>query len=183
MPASPSQFNSSEAPLQLLLFVDGRPSSWEQLRQVLAYLKEKNNEVDWDLKTIKVSEKPYLVEHFKLVATPALIKIHPEPQQTLAGSYIVEQLARCWPRWRRSVEDCTEKTSEPNPLEKTASSDRSLGSIANSAQVIQLSDEIFQLKQEKEELQELLRFKERLISMLAHEIRNPLTATSMAIDT
>ena len=183
MPASPSPFKSSEAPLQLLLFVDGRPDSWEQLRQVRQYLKDKNNEVDWELEAIEVGEKPYLVEHFKLVATPALVKIHPEPQQTLTGSDVVEQLARCWPRWRRSVEDYIRQRTQANSRSLRDGSEHSLGSIANSAQVIQLSDEIFQLKQEKEALEEQLRFKERLISMLAHEIRNPLTATAMAIDT
>ncbi len=183
MPASPSPFKSSEAPLQLLLFVDGRPDSWEQLRQVRQYLKEKNHEVDWELEAIEVGEKPYLVEHFKLVATPALVKIHPEPQQTLTGSDVVEQLARCWPRWRRSVEDYIRQRTQANSRSLGDGSEHSLGSIANSAQVIQLSDEIFQLKQEKEALEEQLRFKERLISMLAHEIRNPLTATAMAIDT
>ena len=183
MPASPSPFKSSEAPLQLLLFVDGRPDSWEQLRQVRQYLKDKNNEVDWELEAIEVGEKPYLVEHFKLVATPALVKIHPEPQQTLTGSDVVEQLARCWPRWRRSVEDYIRQRTQANSRSLGDGSEHSLGSIANSAQVIQLSDEIFQLKQEKEALEEQLRFKERLISMLAHEIRNPLTATAMAIDT
>lgn len=183
MPASPSPFKSSEAPLQLLLFVDGRPDSWEQLRQVRQYLKDKNNEVDWELEAIEVGEKPYLVEHFKLVATPALVKIHPEPQQTLTGSDVVEQLARCWPRWRRSVEDYIRQRTQANSRSLGEGSEHSLGSIANSAQVIQLSDEIFQLKQEKEALEEQLRFKDRLISMLAHEIRNPLTATAMAIDT
>ena len=183
MPASPSPFKSSEAPLQLLLFVDGRPDSWEQLRQVRQYLKEKNHEVDWELEAIEVGEKPYLVEHFKLVATPALVKIHPEPQQTLTGSDVVEQLARCWPRWRRSVEDYIRQRTQANSRSLGDGSEHSLGSIANSAQVIQLSDEIFQLKQEKEALEEQLRFKDRLISMLAHEIRNPLTATAMAIDT
>jgi two-component system clock-associated histidine kinase SasA len=49
--------------------------------------------------------------------------------------------------------------------------------------VLQLSDEIFRLNQEKEELREQLRFKDRLISMLAHDLRNPLTATAIALET
>ncbi|MDY6940372.1 MAG: histidine kinase [Cyanobacteriota bacterium] len=182
MPTSPEPFKPSEAPLQLLLFVDRRPSSWEQLRQVREYLKEKHHEVDWELEAVEVGDKPYLVEHFKLVATPALVKIHPEPQQTLTGSDLVEQLTQYWPRWKHSVENYLKQARASSPS-ATDASENPRSSIASSAQIIQLSDEIFQLKQEKEALQEQLRFNERLISMLAHEIRNPLTATSMAIDT
>jgi len=49
-------------------------------------------------------EQPYLAEHFKLVATPALIKIYPEPCQTLAGSNLIAQLKNWWPRWQHTVE-------------------------------------------------------------------------------
>ena len=94
MPASGLQPNPSNAALQLLLFVDRRPSSWEQLRDVRRYLREAPMDFDYDLEVIEVGDKPYLAEHFKLIATPALIKIHPKPQQTLAGSNLVAQLDR-----------------------------------------------------------------------------------------
>ena len=48
---------------------------------------------------------------------------------------------------------------------------------------MKLSDEIFRLNQAKEELEAQLRFKERIIAMMAHDLRNPLTAASIAIET
>ena len=39
---------------------------------------------------------------------------------------------------------------------------------------MQLSDQMFQLRQENEALQDQLRFKDRMIAMLAHDLRNPL---------
>jgi two-component system clock-associated histidine kinase SasA len=56
-------------------------------------------------------------------------------------------------------------------------------SIASSVERIRLSDEIFRLKQENRELLKQLRFKDRVISMLAHDLRNPLSAASMALET
>ncbi|MFO5439453.1 MAG: histidine kinase, partial [Dolichospermum sp.] len=40
MQVSQDQPIYSEAPLQLLLFVDGRPKSRQQVQQIRAYLKE-----------------------------------------------------------------------------------------------------------------------------------------------
>jgi two-component system clock-associated histidine kinase SasA len=48
---------------------------------------------------------------------------------------------------------------------------------------MKLSDEIFRLNQAKEELEAQLRFKDRIIAMMAHDLRNPLTAASIAIET
>jgi two-component system clock-associated histidine kinase SasA len=59
----------------------------------------------------------------------------------------------------------------------------SINSIARAAEMMELSDEIFQLKQEQELLLQQLRFKDRIIAMLAHDLRNPLTAASLAIET
>lgn len=183
MPASEPQPNPSGAALQLLLFVDRRPSSWEQLRNVRRYLQEAHSDFDYNLEVIEVGDKPYLAEHFKLIATPALIKIHPKPQQTLAGSNLVAQLDHNWQRWQRSVKEHLAKPSTAIETEEASPPESSIGFVANSSQLMKLSDEIFRLQRENEELQEQLRFKERLISILAHELRNPLTAASLAIDT
>jgi two-component system clock-associated histidine kinase SasA len=183
MVANPDKVNNSEAPLQLLLFVDKRPSSREQIRQIRRYLQDAKTDCPFELEIVDVGEQPYLAEHFKLIATPALLKIHPEPKQTLAGSNLVAQLHNCWGRWQRSAADyllelnAKTETSEPPP------SDICISSIAYSAEVMRLSDEIFRLQQENEELLEQLRFKDRLIAMLAHELRNPLTAASLALET
>lgn len=176
-----------EAPLQLLLFVDGRPKSRQQVQRIRAYLKELQAEYSFELQTIDVGQQPYLAEHFKLVATPALIKIHPEPQQVLAGSNIIAQLKNWWPRWQATVdahlklqEDLQEQIDD---TVRATSPKSTIRSVAVSAELIRLSDEIFRLKQEKDNLQEQLQFKDRVIAMLAHDLRNPLTAAAIAIET
>ncbi|MEM6751620.1 MAG: histidine kinase, partial [Cyanobacteria bacterium P01_C01_bin.38] len=58
-----------------------------------------------------------------------------------------------------------------------------LNSLAISSEIIELTDEVFRLKQEKQQLQEQLQFKDRVIGMLVHDLRNPLTAAIIAIDT
>jgi two-component system, OmpR family, clock-associated histidine kinase SasA len=174
---------SSEASLRLLLFVDKRPNSSENIRQIRNYLKVLREQYAFDLQVVDVGEQPHLAEHFKLVATPSLIKIHPEPRQILAGSNLVAQLENWWTRWQRSAEKY-EATLQPSSNGDGADPTKAvISSITYSAELIRLSDEIFRLQQEKEELREQLRFKDRLIAMLAHDLRNPLTATSIALET
>ena len=203
-----------ETPLQLLLFIDKRPSLRERIRQVRDALKDLRASYAFDLEVIDVSEQPYLAEHFRLVATPALIKLHPEPRQMLAGSDLVAQLQHWWPYWQRSVETYLVNASHQQPLSEnlatlkaaaiadgaaaalTDASDTNvimgspksplpdtLGTIARSAELIQLTDDVFRLKQEKAELEHQLRFKDEILSMLAHDLRNPLTAASIAMET
>jgi len=188
MQVSQDQPIYSEAPLQLLLFVDGRPKSRQQVLRIRAFLKELQAEYKFELQIVDVGEQPYLAEHFKLVATPALIKIRPDPRQILAGSNIIAQLKTWWPRWQAVIAEAYLKLE--NDLQETiddnayvASSKTSISSVAVSAELIQLSDEIFRLKQEKEKLQEQIQFKDRVIAMLAHDLRNPLTATAIALET
>lgn len=179
VPPSPN----AEAPLQLLLFVDKRPNSREQIRQIRSYLKELDAHFDYDLQVIDVSEQPYLVEHFKLVVTPALIKIHPEPRQTLTGNNLVLQIGYCWPRWQRSVEEyLATRQAQATPLEAVPDPPY-VPSNVNAAELMRLSDEIFRLKQQQEELREQLQFKDQIIAMLAHDLRNPLTAAAIAVET
>ncbi|MCW5316362.1 histidine kinase [Nostoc sp. KVJ3] len=187
MQVSQDQPIYSEAPLQLLLFVDGRPKSRQQVQRIRAYLKELQAEYSFELQTIDVGQQPYLAEHFKLVATPALVKIHPEPQQVLAGSNIITQLKNWWPRWQVAVdaylklqEDLQESMDDNG---RATSPKSTIHSVAVSSELIRLSDEIFRLKQEKDNLQEQLQFKDRVIAMLAHDLRNPLTAAAIAMET
>jgi two-component system clock-associated histidine kinase SasA len=234
MQALPEKHPNPEMPLQLLLFVDRRPSSREQIRQVRSTLEELRVTYAFELQVIDVGEQPYLAEHFKLIATPALVKIYPEPRQTLAGSNLIPQLKRWWQHWRRAAEEQQELSNTPSPpamletleaiadwdaatpkggaevvadrpalvsLEEAITSlprsptpaiDRTaepaevrtaIGAIARSAELMRLSDEIFRLKQEKEELEHQLKFKDQIIAMLAHDLRNPLTAVSIALET
>lgn len=173
--------HATEVPLQLLLFVDKRPTSTDQIQQIHTCLKTLPTNYAWNLQTIDVGEQPYLAEHFKLIATPALIKIYPDPQHTLAGGNLLAQLQIWWPRWQQSVEAYLKnlKTRSPEIEPDQAASN----SFSHSAEFIQLTDEIFRLKQEQEALREQLQFKDRIISMLAHDLRNPLTAASIALET
>jgi two-component system, OmpR family, clock-associated histidine kinase SasA len=160
----------TEGSLQLLLFVDKRSSSIEQLRQVQDYLDTLRPSCVFDLQIIDIEDQPYLAEYFKLIATPALIKVYPEPRHILAGNNLVVQLTECWPRW-----------VEMMPTAKLSSS--VTPSLAHSVEVMKLRDEVFQLNQLNEELQEQVRFKDRIIAMLAHDLRNPLTAVAIALET
>lgn len=104
MQVSSEQHPSSEVSLQLLLFVDDRPSSRQRIQQIRCYLEELQADYPFELQIVDVGEQPYLAEHFKLVATPALIKIYPEPRQTLAGSNLIGQLKNWWSHWQHAVE-------------------------------------------------------------------------------
>ncbi len=169
---------SPEVPLQLLLFVDQRPSSQDRIRRIRDFLEELKTQNEFELQIIDVGKQPYLAEHFKLMATPTLIKIHPEPRQVLAGSDLVAQLEHWWLRWKQTTE-----LFELNEQNSGAPATHAANSVAHVAELIQLSDQIFNLQQEKELLQQQLQFKDRIIEILAHDLRSPLTATSLAMET
>lgn len=183
MEALPNPPTNSKAPLQLLLFVDKRPGSSEKIRQIRACLRTLGEQDPFDLQVIDVGDQPHLAEHFKLVATPALIKYFPEPHHILAGSDIVAQIDRCWQRWQQSAKAYADQLRhQPQPSPEAIRRQTS-DSIAHLTEITKLSDEIFQLQQQKAELEQQLQFKDRLIAMLAHDLRNPLTAVSIALET
>jgi two-component system clock-associated histidine kinase SasA len=166
----------SDALLQLLLFVDKRATAKEQIHRISQYLETLEPQCDFELHVVEVAEQPYLVEHYKLVATPALVKIRPEPRHILAGSNLVSQLEESWPYWQHSLSTHDVLAEERSiPVEKT--------SFADAAQLMQLADDMFRLRQENEALQDQLKFKDRMIAMLAHDLRNPLTAAAIALET
>ena len=174
---------NSPAPvlLQFLLFVDDRPHSQENVQQIQAYLKELKTDYPFELQVIEITEQPHLVEHFRLVATPSLIKISPPPRQTLTGSNIVNQLKKWWPHWEQAI---AEQLFERSKLEEaTTIISNNPVSFSDSAESMRLCDEIFRLKQEKEELLEQVKFKDQILAMLAHDLRSPLTAATIAVDT
>ena len=187
---------SDKPSLQLLLFVDRRPGTREQVRQLRVFLQDLQQSTPFDLKVIDVIEHPYLAERFRIVATPSLVKIAPEPKQTLAGVNLVSQLQLWWPRWESSTGNLpssdlfsqAEQSSEssgPDIEEGFLRNVRldDVGDVAQHAELIKLSDEVFRLRQEQEDLASQLRFRDQIISMLAHDIRNPLTAASIAVET
>jgi two-component system, OmpR family, clock-associated histidine kinase SasA len=165
--------------LQLLLFIDDRPNSQENTQAIQNYLQNLREKYDFGLQIVEISKQPHLVEHFRLVATPALVKIHPAPKQTLAGGDIIAQIENWWLYWldsTRSEPDAVENDPKPelNPLNNN---------FNYSAEILRLSDELFRLQKEKEELQEQLSFKDRVLAMLVHDLRSPLTAASLSVET
>lgn len=172
---SPSPDNS----LQLLLFVDQRPASRDHIRQIRSLLAELSQSDPYELQIVDVAEQPYLAEHFRLITTPALIKIAPEPRQMLAGSDLMSQLRSSWVRWKQElppVAIAPPPPDAPQPIPQPQS-------LNTATELLSLTEEIFRLKQEKEELQARVVFKDQLIAMLAHDLRNPLTAASIAMET
>lgn len=209
MEASAPVLPEANGSVKLLLFIDKRPNSTEQVRTIRAQIKalcadgaeKKDAEtkdvletgstpaLPNDLEIIDVTNQPYLAEHFKLVATPALIRVFADKHQILAGSDITTQLVHWWPRWQKEAELYQQRA------EKVASNGKSNGhsavtasaitvdAVAQSTEILRLSDEIFRLNQEREALISQLSFKDRIISMMAHDLRNPLTAASIALET
>jgi two-component system clock-associated histidine kinase SasA len=203
-----------EMPLQLLLFVDKRPSSKDRMQQIRTALQTLREGYPFELQIVDVGEQPYLAEHFRLVATPALIKLHPEPRQTLTGNDLIAQLQYWWIDWQRSAEEFCRIANRPpvKPIEVQLNQlqtvdgtaaivpettpqetaivqpaptipSTNINSINQSSQWLQLSDEVFRLQREKAELEHQLKFKDQIISMLAHDLRNPLTAAAIAVET
>lgn len=166
--------------IQLLLFVDDHRSSKDVIQKIEDHLCSLPSNYPYQLQVIDIYEQPHLVEHFRLVATPSLVKIFPEPKHTLAGSNIVDQLNKWWGRWQSSLQELQEQP----PREDIPNNGKStLGSVGYSSEMIKLSDDVFRLQKEKEELIEQIRFKDQVLAMLAHDLRSPLTAASLALET
>ena len=176
-----------QEPFKLLLFIDKRPNSTEQVRRIRSQLKALPGSEQVSLDIIDVTNQPYLAEHFKLVATPALIRVVTDKHQILAGTDIAKQLAHWWPRWQQSApgkgQDGRSPASQSPDGNSFEDSGMTVDAVAQSTEILRLSDEIFRLKQDKEALTSQVAFKDRIIAMMAHDLRNPLTAASIALET
>ena len=171
--------NVRESLLQLLLFVDQRSSSDERIKEIQAYLESLQSDLTFQLDLVEIEKQPYLLESLKLVATPALVKIAPAPRQTIAGTNILQQLKKWWPKWKAQIELLEqEEAKRSTNLELD-----SVGLEIDRVKDVELSDEIFSLKRENADLAAQLKFKDRILFMLAHDLRTPLTAASMAVET
>ena len=172
--------------LKLLFFIDDRTTSRENIKSIQTYLASLKAQVDFELNIIETKKQPHLVEYFKLVATPALVKIAPSPKQILAGTDLVAQLEEWLPKWQNSLEKTQEILEvSPNNFDNVIEEKSFLNDddLAYSEQSLLLSDKIFSLQKESEELKEQLHFKDQIFAMLAHDLRSPLTAASLAIET
>ncbi len=166
--------------IQLLLFVDERSQSTLQYQEIIKYFDEHRLVGGQDLfalEIIDVGEYPDLAEYFKLQATPTLIKVTPVPKQVFAGSNLVNDLADWWPEWVSKLQ------TEQLVFDSQAVEQVPVLNISQISKMIQLSDEVFKLRQQQEELSQQLHFKDQVINMLAHDLRNPLTAAALALDT
>lgn len=175
--------NTAQIPIKLLLFIDKRPSSGEYAQQLRNHLKHVNGGQAFSLDIVDVSEQPYLVEHFRLIATPALVKFSPGKQQVITGSDIFSQLDHCWPHWQKELELTQKVQAQENGSSYEPGSSMGRSELSHSVEIMRLSDEIFRLQQDKEDLVAQLQFKNQIVAMLAHDLRNPLTAASIAVET
>jgi two-component system, OmpR family, clock-associated histidine kinase SasA len=183
--------SNSPASLQLLLFLDERMASHVQNQEICDKLSNLDRERSFELQIVDVSKQPDLAEHYRVIATPALVKLYPPPRQILAGSNLLDQIDNWWERWQGDIANVGEDfssnygrypdISDPveRPKERVILND-SIGYVSN---LIKLTDEVFTLKQEKEELLDRLKFQDRAIAILAHDLRNPLTAAALAVET
>jgi two-component system clock-associated histidine kinase SasA len=181
MEASQDLFDRPNPPLQFLLFIDNRPRTKGQVQEVQSVLESLAGNCGFQLEVINVTEQPHLTEHYKLIATPALIRLQPTPQQVLAGTDLAAQIEHWWPRWQSLLEE--QQEDHADVLESGVPVAGDPLSVDASVQMLQLSDEVFRLHREKEDLKAQLHFQDRIIAILAHDLRNPLTAASLAIDT
>lgn len=173
----------NQRPVELILFVKHRARADKQvglIRQALLELTEENK---FGLKVVQVSAQPPLVEHFKLVAVPALVKAHPSPAQVLMGGDFARQLRYWWPRWQTAMQEAAAQSQAQAPADRQPEPESFELAVGVSEQVFYLSDEVFRLKQENEALGEQLRFRDRIIAILAHDLRSPLTTAILGIET
>ena len=181
MSTSPRLGHSASLALQLLLFVDERPNSHVHIKEIQGYLHSLTTDLPFELQIIEIAQHPHLVEHFRLVATPALVKVAPVPHQTFAGSNIVNQLKKWWPRWEKAIAEQEHQLRHREDLAPVCSLE--LSSVDYSGEVMKMADEVFRLKKEQEALLEQVRFKDQVLAMLAHDLRSPRTAAAIAVDT
>jgi two-component system clock-associated histidine kinase SasA len=170
----PDHNPDSSVCLKLLLFVEERSRSRSYIESIQQYLQNQKSDYPISIETLEVAEQPHLLEHFRLVATPSLVRIFPEPRSTLSGTNLIAQLKNCWFYWQQELQQAQQDQDQYG---------YALDSHESSAECIRLRDEVFQLKKENEALQEQLQFKDQVLAMLAHDLRSPLTAASIAIET
>jgi two-component system, OmpR family, clock-associated histidine kinase SasA len=185
----PSTTNSPRS-LQLLLFLDERMTSYIQNQEIRDKLAILNAQDAFELQVVDVGKQPDLAEHYRVIATPALLKLYPTPRQILAGSNLIDQIDNWWERWQEELvsgsDDILTNYGEsvnsvaPAPRTQQLQLSDSLGYVSK---MIKLTDEIFTLKQEKEQLLDRLKLQDRAMSVLAHDLRNPLTAAALALGT
>ena len=167
--------NSAEAndrrQLKLLLVASRHHLSRRDIRSLIEYLEGEDCGFTISLELSDPTKNPELLEFYKLVAIPALIKLEPSPKQIFAGSSIIEQIKTWLPRWKHEGRikgtgiSLRAKTIESNQTQKE----------------LLLEDDLLVLRQENETLTKKIHSQESLLRMVAHELRTPLTAAGLAL--
>ena len=166
--AAPS---AAAPPLKLLLIAANHHLANPDLRQLLAFLEREDCGYRVSIEIVDPGHRPELLELYRLVATPALVKLDPPPRQVFAGSTLSMQLRSWLPRWKQ-MEVVSSLGLSLRPAEIDGS---------RSQREVQLEDQLLVMRQENETLIERLGVQERLLRMVAHELRTPLTAAKLAL--
>ncbi len=157
--------------LKLLLVASRHHLSRSDIRLSIEYLEREDYGFNVTLDFSDPSENPELLELYRLVALPALIKLEPSPRQVFAGSSIFEQVKTWIPRWQH---DGLSNSIGISLRGKTIESDQTQKELL-------LEDDLLVLRQENETLTKKIHSQESLLRMVAHELRTPLTAAGLAL--
>ena len=87
--------------LNLLLVAARNHLSGQDLRSLVQFLEREDLGFEVTLQVADPAQQPELLELHRLVVTPALIKLSPNPKQVFAGSNILQQLKGWVPRWKQ----------------------------------------------------------------------------------
>jgi two-component system, OmpR family, clock-associated histidine kinase SasA len=187
---STDRYPPSNSPklLQLLLFLDERMTSYVYNQEIRDKLASLNVEDSFELQVVDVGKQPDLAEYYRVIATPALLKLYPQPRQVLAGSNLIDQIDNWWERWQEELSSANNYLFDLNDKSASLAHQPPKQSLLSDShgyvsKLIKLTDEIFTLKQEKAELLDRLKLQDRAMSVLAHDLRNPLTAAALALGT
>ena len=157
--------------LSLLLVAGRHHLSSRDLRELVEFLQNEDCGFDVSLQISDPSQQPELLELHRLVVTPSLVKLQPQPKQVFAGSSIYQQLRGWLPRWQQDeVVSGLGLSLKPTELDGS-----------RTQRELQLEDQLLVLRQENETLIDRLQAQERLLRMVAHEVRTPLTAATLAV--
>ncbi len=167
--------NSAEATdrrqLKLLLVASRQHLSRRDISSLIQYLEKEDCGFNVTLDFSDPSDNPELLELYRLVALPALIKLEPSPKQIFAGSSIFDQIKTWVPRWQH---EGLFNRKGLNLRAKTLESDQTQKELL-------LEDDLLVLRQENETLTKKIHSQESLLRMVAHELRTPLTAAGLAL--
>ncbi len=141
------------------------------LRSLIQFLEKEDCGFEVTLQVSDPSENPELLEFHRLIAIPALIKLSPAPKQIFAGSSIFQQLRSWLPKWKQEgLVSNLGLSLRPSNLDSS-----------QTQREFQLEDELLVLRQENETLIDRIESQERLLRMVAHELRTPITAAALAV--